>query len=65
MYLMLDREISCKGHCESFSHFLYLVGYTEYMYMLLSLLRWQSTVMCLSIGTPKINNFLFVPNGKI
>ena len=19
MYLMMDREISCKGHCESFS----------------------------------------------
>ena len=24
-----------------------------------------NTVMCLSIGTPKIINFPFVPNGKI
>ena len=24
MYLMMDIEISCKGHCDSFSHFLYL-----------------------------------------
>ena len=23
------------------------------------------TVMCLSIGTPKIIDFLFVPNGKL
>ena len=29
MYLMMDIEISCKGHCESFSHFLYLVSYTH------------------------------------
>ena len=28
MYLMMDTEISCKGHCESFSHFLELVSYT-------------------------------------
>ena len=28
MYLMMDIDISCKGHCESFSHFLYLVSYT-------------------------------------
>ena len=28
MYLMMNIEISCKGHCESFSHFLYLVSYT-------------------------------------
>ena len=28
MYLMMDIEISCKGHCDSFSHFLYLVSYT-------------------------------------
>ena len=28
MYLMMDIEISCKGHCESFSHFLDLVCYT-------------------------------------
>ena len=27
-------EISCKGHCESFSHFLYLVSYSEYYYPL-------------------------------
>ena len=25
---MMDIEISCKGHCDSFSHFLYLVSYT-------------------------------------
>ena len=29
MYLMMNIEISCKGHCESFSHFLYLVSYTD------------------------------------
>ena len=28
MYLMMDIEISCKSHCESFSHFLYFVSYT-------------------------------------
>ena len=28
MYLMMDIEISSKGHCESFSHFLDLVSYT-------------------------------------
>ena len=31
MYLMMAIEISCKGHCDSFSHFLYLVSYTEYV----------------------------------
>ena len=31
MYLMMDIEISCKGHCESFSHFLYLVSYSAYV----------------------------------
>ena len=29
MYLMMDIVMSCKGHCESFSHFLVLVSYTE------------------------------------
>ena len=29
------------------------------------ILRIQSTVMCLSSGTPKIINFPFVPNGKL
>ena len=29
MYLMMDKEISCKGHCDSFSHFLYLVSYSD------------------------------------
>ena len=28
MYLMMDIEISCKGHCGSVSYFLYLVSYT-------------------------------------
>ena len=28
MYLMMDIEISCKDHCESFSHFLDLVSYS-------------------------------------
>ena len=31
MYLMMDREISCKGHCESFSHLLDLVRLIESM----------------------------------
>ena len=30
MYLMMDIEISCKGHCDISSHFLYLVSYTVY-----------------------------------
>ena len=30
MCLMMDIEISCKGHCESFSHFLYLVSYSVF-----------------------------------
>ena len=29
MYLMMAIEISCKGHCDSFPHFLYLVSYTD------------------------------------
>ena len=29
MYLRMNIEISCKDHCDSFSHFLYLVSYTE------------------------------------
>ena len=33
MYLMMDIEISCKGHCDSFSHFLYLVSYTVKVYV--------------------------------
>ena len=28
MYLIMDIEISCKGHCDSFSYFLDLVSYT-------------------------------------
>ena len=37
MYLMMDIEISCKGHCESFSHFLYLVSYSVLFLFALSL----------------------------
>ena len=36
MYLMMDIEISCKGHCESFSLFLYLVSYSEIAFIILS-----------------------------
>ena len=29
MVIMMDREISCKGHCEKLSHFLDLVCHTD------------------------------------
>ena len=28
MVVMMDLEISCKGHCEKLSHFLRLVSHT-------------------------------------
>ena len=29
MVVMMDMEISCKGHCEKLSHFLNHVSHTE------------------------------------
>ena len=33
MVVMMDIEISCKGHCEKLSHFLDHVSHTELLYM--------------------------------
>ena len=41
MYLMMDIEISCKGHCESFSHFVYLVSYS-----VIAKIHWADLVVC-------------------
>ena len=32
---------------------------------MLSIYLFRNTLKCLNIGTPKINNFPFVPNGKL
>ena len=31
MVVMMDREISSKGHCEKLSHFLDHMSHTEYL----------------------------------
>ena len=33
MVVMMDREISCKGHCEKLSHFLDLVCHTVNIFL--------------------------------
>ena len=46
MYLMMDIEISCKGHCDSFSHFLYLVSYSEEAFKIIPLFPEQNFESC-------------------
>ena len=36
MVVMMDMEISCKGHCEKLSHFLDNVSHTAYGYVLIN-----------------------------
>ena len=57
-YSLLNIVIHLKWHFEDVLIYLTSTFFYDIIFIL-------SSVVCVSIGTPKINNFPFVPNGKL